>query len=40
MKPENYETKKKQPIDETLPNLGQSYCVACARYKISKVNLF
>lgn len=35
MKPENYDASKQKPVDETLPNLGQSYCVACARYFVS-----
>ena len=32
MKPENYDKVKNQEIDETLPGLGQYYCVPCARY--------
>jgi bud site selection protein 20 len=35
MKPENYQGKKNQPVDELRPNLGQSYCVPCARYFVS-----
>ena len=32
LKPENFDSKKNQVIDETLPGLGQHYCVPCARY--------
>ncbi|TIA88739.1 hypothetical protein E3P99_02429 [Wallemia hederae] len=37
--PENKAQLENQPLDETLPGLGQHYCVECARYFESDVAL-
>ncbi|TIC41721.1 bud site selection-related protein [Wallemia mellicola] len=37
--PENKAKLENQPLDETLPGLGQHYCIECARYFESDVAL-
>ncbi|TIA83313.1 hypothetical protein E3P98_00849 [Wallemia ichthyophaga] len=37
--PENKAKLENQPLDESLPGLGQHYCVECARYFESDVSL-
>ena len=37
--PEKTEKLTNQSVDESLPGLGQHYCVTCARYFINRITL-
>ncbi|CAD8132125.1 unnamed protein product [Paramecium octaurelia] len=39
IKPQNIQRWQNQPIDETLPGLGQYYCVSCARYFVNEESI-
>lgn len=39
VKPENTEKYENQPVDESLPGLGQHYCISCSKYFINKIAL-
>ena len=40
LQPENAAKFENMPRDESLPGLGQFYCIHCAKYFVNRVSLF
>lgn len=39
IKPENAPKFENMDVDETLPGLGQNYCITCSRHFVNKIAL-